>query len=402
MNKRLLASLLALSVSLVGACGSDDDDDSVPANTPNFALSLQVLTEDLLDNTTFVAFADDITSGQLTLDDAIEVAGGGNLWGIPGTGEYYVTSEENGTFTKFQFEDGVPVEAGVIGVLGAGVPILFGEQVVFADSSTAFLFDLNSAQALEIDLDEMIIADTFDISPALVPAEDAMPSFFGDRFLTLPNGDFVSFTYGTDFEQETVSDTSRFVFLDPDTRTFEYVDSPCGGIQYARLLDNGDMIASTDAWIAGINAIDSARAPDPCMVRIPAGTRTPEVFVASLNELTGGPTAGLVPSNDNTAFVRVLDTENFPITEASRGIELFATPAWETWVVDLDDPTSATKLERAPLAGGIKWFEVDGEVYENESQADFSSTTLVRTTGTDTLTPALTVPGAPFNILRLR
>ena len=101
--------------------------------------------------------------------------------------------------------------------------------------------------------------------------------------------------------------------------------------------------------------------------------------------------------------VMVFDTSEAPLTADRTGRELYASRAWDTRRIDLTNPVSLESIERASVAGGIKFFEVDGEVYENDSAANFSETTLVRTT-TDavSLVPGLRVPGVPFGLVRVR
>ena len=126
--------------------------------------------------------------------------------------------------------------------------------------------------------------------------------------------------------------------------------------------------------------------------------------VVSLKVLAeGAPVGGLIPGPGGQALVRVLDTSAAPLTADRTGRELYASRAWDTRRIDLTNPVSLESIERASVAGGIKFFEVDGEVYENDSAANFSETTLVRTT-TDavSLVTGLQVPGVPFGLVRVR
>ena len=118
-----------------------------------------------------------------------------------------------------------------------------------------------------------------------------------------------------------------------------------------------------------------------------------------LNELTGAPTGGLIPSGGSSIYVRVLDPR--PPTNAT-GMELFGLASWATWEIDLSPLEAPRRIERNPVAGGISYFVVDGEAYENESAADFSSTTLIRTTGPGAPAEGLRTPGVPFSVVRLR
>ncbi|HEY0467700.1 MAG TPA: hypothetical protein VGC79_26045, partial [Polyangiaceae bacterium] len=82
--------------------------------------------------------------------------------------------------------------------------------------------------------------------------------------------------------------------------------------------------------------------------------------------------------------------------------EPFSTPAWQTWSIVLANPSVAQQTDEAPLAGGIKTFSVDDQTYQNESTADYGSTTLVRTTGADAPASGLKMPGVVWGIVRVR
>ncbi|MEL6187885.1 MAG: hypothetical protein AAFU79_24950 [Myxococcota bacterium] len=391
--KLLLAAALAAA-----ACGEDEAPETPNATTPRFAISTNVFNADFSNQTTFIGFTDDLSQGMLSLDDAIEVPGGGALWGLPGAGEYYITSAETLTVTKFSFVDGAPTEVGRLGVSGAGVSALFGELMIFDSPTKGYLVATTDAVALELDLDKMEIVRSIDMSAMLIPGA---PSFLTPPLVARGN-ELVGAVYGTNIEQETVSETSNIVFFDTSTGAIEVVPAPCGGLVYTMAANNGDIMFASDPWTAGINAIDSTRAPEPCLARLPAGSRTPDPNVVRLNTVIGGPTGGLIPAGNNGLYVRVLDTSNFPIGMDTTGIQLFGTPGWLTYEIDLANPSSAQQVQRGVIAGGIRYFDVDGVFYETQSAATFTETTLVRTTGADAPAESLVVPGVPFEIVRLR
>lgn len=83
-------------------------------------------------------------------------------------------------------------------------------------------------------------------------------------------------------------------------------------------------------------------------------------------------------------------------------IQLFGIPGWLTYEIDLANPSSAQRVERGLIAGGIRFFHLDGVFHENQSVATFIETTLVRTTGSDAPVEFLVVPSVPFEIVRRR
>jgi len=299
---------------------------------------------------------------------------------------------------KFRLEEGAPAEQGRLGLAAHGVSVLYGETMVFENEDHGFLFDFNSGQALELDLAEMTILGSQDLGGLLDPA---MPTYLGFNRFVADEDEQVGVTYATDIQQEMVSETAQIVFLDPSTGTHSAVTSPCGGVQYGAHSASGDLLFASDPWVAAIHAIDPERAPAPCMIRIPRDTHDAAPEVVYLDELTGRPTGGLIPAGDGMAYLRVLDTDTYPIGPETTAIELFGVPFWETWLIDLDDPTSATKLDRELIAGGITFFEADGGYYENVSAADFSSSMLARTSSTGSSETGLEVPGVPFSVVEL-
>jgi hypothetical protein len=378
-------------------CGDDASETGLEVGDPEFALGLGIVDENFETNL-FVVFTDDIGSGSIDLSSALEAGGTGNLHGLPGSREFYTSSRERSEITKYRIQDGFVREAGRVLLTDIGVQ-LFGEQMVFDGPDRGFVLDLLSGQIVELDLESMQIVDTIDASVLLDPNQPT--------FLTSPGevrGDEIIFaTYGTDLEQETVSDLSQIVFFNPSAGTFERRTAPCGGLSYATTVENGDIVFTSDPWVAGVHAISETQGPAPCLVRLPANSREPEPATIALNDLTGEPTGGLIPGEGSSFFVRVLDTESFPITDETSGIQLFGLQGWKTYEIDLTQPDTASPVARDSLAtGGITFFEIDGTVYENRSSPDFGSTTMLRVTGPGAPAPAIRTPGVVFDILRLR
>lgn len=398
----IITALLLASLLGVGSGCSDDDgavaDTNGASGAPRFAVAVRLPMEGgSIEGSSFVAFTEDLDSGELDLGSALEVSGAGGLWGVSGTGEFYVTSTENLTLKKFRFEDGGPVEVGRLG-LGRELPFLFGELMVFDGPDRAYLFALSSGAALEINVEEMVIAGSLDVTSLLDPAQ---PTFLSVNNV-IRDDEYVTVTYAIDLVGEATSELSQIVFFEPATGAFDLRTAPCGGLTFAMEADNGDLFFSSDPFVAGIHAIDESRAPAPCVVRVPAGSRDPDPNVILLNDLTGGPTGGLIPRGGSSVWVRTLDTEAFPLMADTTAAQLFVTPGWQTWEVDLGQPEEARVFDRAPIAGGISFFGVDGVFYENDSTFDLGMTTIVRTTGSGAPAPGLSTRGVPFSVVRLR
>lgn len=392
------AMCAALLLSATSSCGDGDSGNgSGNADDPRFAVGLRVTSADLSSVSYFIGFPDDLDSGEIDLSDTFEVSGNASLWGIDGVGEFYIVSAEDLTITKYRMEAGAPVQSGRIG-LGNELTFLFTETMLFDGPDRGYLFALISGAALELDLEAMQIVRSLDVDALLDPEQ---PTFLSYRYVVRETETVFS-TYATNFEQETFSQVSQIVFFDPATGEFDARPAPCGGLVYAMEADNGDLFFSTDTFVAGIHELyGDTRAPEPCIVRVPEGSREPEKVIA-LNEVTGRPTGGFVPAGDSSVYVRVLDTDAVALTEETTAIELYNGLVWETWELDLARPEEATRLDRRLFGGFIAYFEADGDIYENDPAPDFSSSTLIRTTGPDAPARALTAPGAPLYVVKLR
>ena len=372
----------------------------VPESGPVYIVNSAVFGENFQSNA-YLAVASDLEAGRVELDKAIELTGGATAWALPESGEYYVVETEALVITKYVHGATTRLEeAGRIGLGGAGVSILLGESMLLPGGGKGYLFDLMSAQAIELDLEAMEIVGTTDLGELLNP--DA-PTFIADPGFRRHGDRFVAFTYSMSTEREFVVSQARAVFFDPERGELELVDSPCPALMYTVAAENGDLYAASDPYVAAVHAIDESRAPAPCMVRLPAGSTQFDAEVVDLNALTGGlPTGGLITASPGQAFVRSFDPAESPVDATSSANELYGLPIWATWRIELDSPEGAEAIDRGLLAGGIKVFEIDGEAYENDSALDFSTTTLVRTTGSDAPAPGLEVPGIALSLVRIR
>jgi hypothetical protein len=380
---------------------TDDTDGATEAGGALYAVSANTFSLDFSNTTSLLWLVGDLGSGSVDGANAIELAGGATVWGVPESGAFYVVSAESLTISKYRLVAGAPMATGErIGLTNTGITSLYTPQMIFDGPSRAFFLDIVSAQALELDLDAMSITRSLDLSSVVF--DSSQISNFGAQFLR--RGDrYVNTVIATSPTFDRVNDTSNVLFFDPRDGSFETKEVACGGLQYLAEASNGDLFISSDTYAASVHLVDPDNNPAPCMVRLPAGSDDPDTSVIRLNDLTGGlPTGGLIAGPDNTAFLRALDTQSYSLPTGANYAVPFSAAAWQTYRIHLDAPSSAERTDRPLLAGGIKTFPVDGEIYENESEADFSSTTLIRTTGNDAPAPGLTMPGVIWGIVRVR
>lgn len=393
-------TLAVVSAFAMSACGDSESEETGPTlmDGPLYALSTQIFGTSFSDVTSYVALVNTLDSGEAVLDNALEIGGGAIAYAPEQGGEFYVVSGETLTVTKYGVDaNGGFEQQGQIGLSGAGVSLVFGESMVFDGPDRGYLFELNSGQILELDLDAMEIEESIDASSLL---DAAQPTFVDRQSILVRDGKFVGVAYATDQIQETVSSVSTYFELDPATNTLDTRAAPCGGLANAVEAGNGDLYLSTEAYTASIHRVDPSRAPAPCMVRLPAGSDVFDSPIA-LNDLTDGPTAGIIPSTGTTGLIRVLPSD-VTVTETTTGLALFSLPAWETWRLTLDSNPTATRLDAPDLAGGIRYYAVGSDAYQNSSEADFSSTQLQLTSGTGVPEAGVVVPGIPFSVFQIR
>ncbi|WP_437607287.1 hypothetical protein WMF20_41770 [Sorangium sp. So ce834] len=398
-----LAASWLLCLPLAAGCGSDPGESGagdVDDGGPRYAVVSRVENSDFSNTTMFVWVVDDVNQGSVDLDEALEIPGSGSIWGVPRTEVFYVVSSEELTVSRYRLVGGKPELEERLGLRGAGISFLVGERMVFDGPDRGFLFDLTSAQVIEIDLAAMEITRSIDVSDALIDAADY--TFLGEPDFREHGGRLVAPLYGTSAAYDRVASESKILFFDPKDGTFEVKGAPCGGLYYTVKAPNGDIHFASDPYVASIYMTDPERSPAPCMARMAAGEEELDTAVVALNDVTGAPTGGLVPGSDGAAYLRVLDADIYSPGAGATHLEAYAAPAWQTWRIELDDPTTAELTDRQPFAGGIKVFEVEEHAYENESSAGFGTTTLVRTTGDGAPARALTMPGATWGVLRIR
>ncbi|WP_437853398.1 hypothetical protein [Sorangium sp. So ce363] len=398
-----VAMACLLSLPLMAGCGSDPGESGVEApddGGPRYAIISRIEDNDFTNSSVFVWVVDDLSGGAVRLDEAIELPGRGSIWGVPRTEVFYLVSSEDLTVSKYRVVAGKPELDARIGLGGAGISVLLAEKMVFDGPDRGFLFDLVSGQVLELDLAAMEISRRIDVSDARIDAADY--TFVGEPNFREHGGRLVAPLYGVSAAYDRVAGESKILFFNPTDGSFEVKAAPCGGLLNTVKAPSGDIYFSSDPYVASVFMTDPERAPAPCMARLAAGQDELDADVVALNDVTGGPTGGIVPGSDGVAYVRVLDTGSFSPGADATHLEAYAAQDWQTWRIQLDDPGSAERLDRQPLAGGIKVFEVDEQAYENESTTGFESTTLVRTTGDGAPARALTMPGVTWSVLRVR
>lgn len=409
---------LAISIAFVQAVGCAPDPDSSTVDmdgseslsvepTWNYAIMTQVFDPALTDAMSYVLFSESLDTGEeLSLDRSIEVAGRSWLYAPDTSGTFYVAAGEEFALIKYEIDSfGSVKEVDRVSFASTGGTAFNGSQLIFPDAQHAWMVDLSSGQILEILLSSpMQLGRSVDATSLQDPDIQRFPTTYVTVLPQRRRGDvFIGVTYGFSYEGDSFSEVSKIVLFDTNTGELQSVPAPCGGLSYSMVATDGSIYFLTDPLLAAVHAIDASRAPAPCIARLPPDSFVPDPDPIALTELTGGrPVGGVVPGNGDIAYVRVLNEDLAPITPYATGLGLYGEAAWETWQLDLATLAPAQPLGGAPLAGGITFFEVDGDVYENQSDDGFGATTLFKTTGPAAFEAALRMPGVPFAVQRIR
>jgi len=428
-------SSLALACALLN-CGSDDDDDDTgvqaaagaaaqsmdndtetnaagagagateaggggagSSSSPQYAVISRIQSMNSQMDTSLLWVTPSLDTGALDAKDAIEVSGDATLWGEPGAGTVYVVSAESLMITEYKLNGGKLSAARSIGLTSSGVTFLLNEQLLFADQHKAYFIDTISRQALELNLDDMSIARAIDLSALAIPGADlTMLSYSPFRALGQSS---VTSVFGASQNYDKVASAAKLLFFHPSDGTFELKDSPCGGVNYSVQTQSGDVYMSTDPWVAAAYLFAPQQSPAPCLVHV-APDGSVDEKTAALNDLTGAPTGGLIPAADGTALLRVLPSDYKPARD-STFLTVYSTAIWQTWQIDLKNPSQATRLDSADVAGGITVFQANGHTYENVSTSDFASTVLRDTTREGQASDAgLTMPGVTWGVVQIQ
>ncbi|MET0389983.1 MAG: hypothetical protein ABW321_28680 [Polyangiales bacterium] len=396
---RAVPRWLALLVFGLG-CDDNESPNAGPGDdeSPLYAVSSNSYSAGFTGETSQLWLVDELSDRTLAPEDATELAGGATLWGIPGSGFLYVISGEDLSLTKYELEGGELKEVDRLGLSSQGISTLIGENLVFDGPKRAFLFELQSAQALIIDLEAMQITGSIDLSDTAVDERSVLagPGFrkHGDHW--------VNTVYGTSATYDRVAQESKLLVLDPKAGTVAVKDAPCGGLGFSVAAPNGDLYFASDPFVGAVHSLDESAAPAPCLARLPHDSDELDAETVALNDVTGGVTGGVVGGPDGSAFLRVLDEAAYSPEEGAGAIELYTAAAWQTWRIELADPSNASQVERALQTGNIKVFEVNDLTYENESTADLVNTRLVPTSKDASEAAALEMPGVTWGVVRLR
>ncbi|MEM9190754.1 MAG: hypothetical protein AAGF12_16330 [Myxococcota bacterium] len=346
----------------------------------------------------FVIGFTSLAAASLDLGASIEVPGGANC--VVGDGVVYVGQAESPTLTRYEVgEDGTLTEGLSVSFAGLGIANLggFPNQFLLISPTKACFLDVQTASVVIWNPSTMEIVDDFPL--------DGLGSFIrvegfaaSDRFIVYTRN-----ATGTGLTEQ----RTGIAFVDTTTDTAVFDESTtCGGISSAVELPSGEVFLASNNISAAEHRLGTPGSFPPCYIRIPPGAQAiDDAFSLNANDLTGGPTGGLVPGPGTSGFVQGYDETIVPIDPMGSGRDVQASPAWRLYRIPEVGTTMPGVVVDAvpPAAGGIFHFVIDDRIYLSRLAADFSRATLFDITDAPaTITESVSAGGFLLLVDRVR
>ena len=403
-----LCATILLASALVG-CGANDSADGSPA--PNrgdealYAISSNTYNADII--TGFVALANSLdASVSLDYSQALEIGGGGAIYGVPGTGTFFTSSGESPTLTRFtvdsdnRFTEGPTISFANLGFTYSWVA---AGQVTFLAEDKAYLFFPDTATLVVWNPSAMTVDGAIDLQSLLRPGWELRPATTsrvrdGEVFIGTGWG-----TFGAD--QATYPGVALAVVDSASDEVLSVTeDERCGDITASTVASDGTLYFACTNVSALNHFIVPDSAPEPCLLRVNPGERRfdPDFYVPLADAIGSRVAGGLVQGPGDLVYVKAVDESLIDLDTVEAVRDIFPKAVWRWWALDLETREATMVTNLAPGAGSINTVEVDDSVLTVVEEEDFSETTLVAMTSPGAPTPAVRVLGASPSVVRLR
>jgi hypothetical protein len=391
----------ATSVSPSGAVPEAGDVAPAPASPPG---ELYVMTSNVWGQsgaTGYLYTVRSLASGEATLEQAIELAGGAWLSGREGDRFVYVSSGDAGpTITRWEVTDDGRLLAGErVSFAGLGFTqgMRFGTAPIASDTR-AYLLDSEQHRVATWDPSAMTVGTVIDLdlgAPAALPAWLPTIRVRGDEVL-------VTAVWEEDYR---FGEASRIITIDGSTeRVIQQSDERrCEQLAVSSQASDGTVYYSAYAHAAAARAVLGPEyGTRSCGLRIvPPGVSLDQGWEVDLSQLAGGRPAGeFVLASDRVGFFRAYYADEIGVSAETWQDEL-GTPAFRWWRWEIGAERAEEQSEQ-PLSVEAAHYAVAGKVYVGNPTADWSKTTIVELVSTGGLRDGLTVPGTPGGIVKVR
>ncbi|MET0388042.1 MAG: hypothetical protein ABW321_18870 [Polyangiales bacterium] len=396
MEKTAFASLrgalmLAAAALALWGCESDPDATAPAGEERDRWYVLATIISDDEGANSYIKVMDDITHGEITLDDARELVGIADL--KANDGKLLVSDGESPKVSRFTVErDGSLGDDGEIGfgnyTDNAGIA-----RHVLVREDKAYLLD--EAGGYVIWNPRTLAIDGTIPFPELAPRDgiDAAP---GLDIGMVVRGDFLFHTIAwADYENFAMTDRSAILITNVEKdEVVGLLEVDCPDLNVASSDGEGNLYFSN--WVYSPAATLAHGAAKACAVKIPAGEMTiDEDWTVTFADVTGGhEAAALRVLANGDAIISVFDETHAPFDPETDDVAPWVFGAnWKAYRFDLDTKT-ATELEGIDWnSGGYYLARLDDTDYLLNPGDGYASTQIYALDDDGPAQPILQTPG---------
>lgn len=323
----------ALALSSALACDSSDatHSDPMPDDSDATYIIATLIASNENEGNMYVSLFDELDGQTIDNSKAREYSGTSDLWVYEGA--IYIADKENLTITKYEVAGHELAQKQRLSFTDYGLSDFGFWLNSFVDAHKAYLANAASEYVIW-DPTDMKITGTLSFPEfAAQDGKEAYPAY-ADRAAKLRDGLLYQPIYFTDdtffeFTPETkllVIDTKRDEVVD-------VLDVPCPGVDYATVLDNGDVYLSS--WVFAPAGATLDAAPKTCVAKLPANEPKSVEPVFDIASVTDGREGGVFRYlGDGKAMLSVLHVDKAESEGVTDIMEVGLGPYWRFWSYD--------------------------------------------------------------------
>lgn len=362
-------AVLVLLVSLLTACGGETSatPDGGSSDGPEYVLGTMIFNTDGT-TSSYVSVLPSLEPQTLDMGQAREFLDLADVW--VNDGFVYVAEASSVSITKFSVENGALVEQGKVSFTNYGATEMGFWRVSFVSATKAY-FLVGTERYVVWNPSTMEISGSF-VVPPLGDKEGLTPyASYSDRAAELRDGKLYQPFYWTDDSFFTQDAESKILVIDTATdQVVNTLSAPCPGLDYGTQDEAGNLYFSS--WVFAAGGAAAISQPDTCVVKIPAGSDTPEKLFTFKDVTSGHQGAAFRYLGNGKALLSVLYPENASDPEDAPAVTY--ADNWRFWTYDLASGTASLLSTFDWNDGGQYSFAIDGKNYLLVSKTDYSAT----------------------------
>jgi len=396
---RLGSLIAAVSIASTAACSAGPETAPENEGPVGYAMTSNVWGDD--GATGYLYTVGSLEAGSASLEQAIELPGGGWLSGRDGDRFVYVSSGEGGpAITRWEvLSDGRFAQGPTISFAGLGLTngIRFGTAPILSDTK-AYLVDPDQHRIAAWNPAEMTVGTVIELE---LEDRDGLPAWIP----TVQLRDDVLFVTVVWEQDWRYGDSSRVIAI--DTTTDQIIgtsdDWRCEQLAVSSQGSDGTSYYTPYAHSsAARNVLGPGYGTRSCGIRVvPPGAAFDEGWEVDLADLAGGrPSGEFVLANDEVGFFRAFYADEAGVT-LENWQDTLGVPAYRWWRWEIG-ASEAQEIPDQPLTVEAAHYVVDGRTYIGNPSADWSATTIVELDPEGSLREGLNVTGTPGGLVRVR